>query len=139
MLSGISAGGICWFESGHSDSMSFYNPRGWKYINVRGLGLIKGIHCPHYNSETRGIPQRKQFRDMIRRTGGTGMAIKNNCAIVFLGDRSYKAYSSKKNSRAYRVYRSGGEVIAEQIRPEKEAAPIARLHDRSRWADRSNC
>src|ERR1700756_6648 len=35
VLSGISAGSICWFDSGHSDSMSFYNPRKWKYINVR--------------------------------------------------------------------------------------------------------
>jgi dipeptidase E len=26
VLAGISAGSICWFESGHSDSMSFYNP-----------------------------------------------------------------------------------------------------------------
>ena len=36
VLTGISAGSICWFESGHSDSMSFYNPLEWKYINVRG-------------------------------------------------------------------------------------------------------
>ncbi len=27
VLSGISAGSICWFDSGHSDSLSFYNPR----------------------------------------------------------------------------------------------------------------
>jgi dipeptidase E len=26
VLSGISAGSICWLDSGHSDSMSFYNP-----------------------------------------------------------------------------------------------------------------
>ncbi len=52
VLSGISAGAICWFDSGHSDSMSFYNPRKWKYINVKGLGLISGIHCPHYNGRT---------------------------------------------------------------------------------------
>src|SRR5215831_20981938 len=50
VLAGISAGAICWFDSGHSDSMSFYNPRDWKYINVKGLGFITGVHCPHYNS-----------------------------------------------------------------------------------------
>lgn len=81
VLSGISAGSICWFDSGHSDSMSFYNPRKWKYINVKGLGLISGIHCPHYNSMTLGVPRRKHFRDMIRKTGGIGIAIENNCAI----------------------------------------------------------
>ena len=131
VLAGISAGAICWFQSGHSDSMSFYHPRKWKYINVRGLGLIRGIHCPHYNSETRGIPRRKQFRDMIRRIGGLGIAIENNCAIAFLDDRFYKVYSSKKHSRAYRVYRSGGKVIAKQIPQEKEATPIASLERRS--------
>jgi len=44
VLAGISAGSICWFDSGHSDSMSFYNPRNWKYINVKGLGLMRGVH-----------------------------------------------------------------------------------------------
>jgi len=116
VLSGISAGSICWFDSGHSDSMSFYHPRKWKYINVRGLGLINGIHCPHYNSMTRGIPRRKHFRGMIRRTGGTGIAIENNCAIVFRDGRIYKVIRSKSYARAYRVYKRGGEVIAEQIR-----------------------
>jgi dipeptidase E len=82
VLSGISAGSICWFDSGHSDSMSFYNPRKWEYINVKGLGLISGIHCPHYNSMTLGVPRRKHFREVIRRTGGIGIAIENNCARV---------------------------------------------------------
>ena len=52
VLAGISAGSICWFDSGHSDSMSFYDPQNWQYINVRGLGFIPAIHCPHYNSTT---------------------------------------------------------------------------------------
>jgi dipeptidase E len=119
VLSGISAGSICWFDSGHSDSMSFYNPRKWKYINVRGLGIIKGIHCPHYNSMTRGIPRRKDFRDLIRRAGGTGIAIENNCAIVFLDGRFHKVIRSKSYARAYKVYKSAGEVISEQISEEK--------------------
>jgi dipeptidase E len=46
VLSGISAGAICWFDSGHSDSMSFYNPRKWKYINVKGLGAHKRDTLP---------------------------------------------------------------------------------------------
>lgn len=130
VLSGISAGSICWFESGHSDSMSFYNPQKWKYINVRGLGLISGIHCPHYNGMTRGIPRRKHFRDMIRKTGGLGIALENNCAIEFIDGQYYKVISSKNYSRAYRVYKSGGEVVAEQIRQEKQLAPVESLNYR---------
>jgi dipeptidase E len=116
VLSGISAGSICWFDSGHSDSMSFYNPRQWRYINVRGLGLIKGIHCPHYSGMTRGIPRRKHFRDMIRKRGGVGIAIENNCAIEFLDGQARKVIRSKDYARAYQVYRSGREVISRQIR-----------------------
>jgi len=132
VLSGISAGSICWFDSGHSDSMSFYNPRKWKYINVKGLGLIKGIHCPHYNGMTRGIPRRKHFRDMIRKTGGMGIAVENNCAIEFIDGRFYKVLSSKDYSRAYTVYKSGGEVVSRQIRQEKQLAHVESLRHRSR-------
>ena len=134
VLSGISAGAICWFDSGHSDSMSFYNPRKWKYINVKGLGLIKGIHCPHYNSMTRGIPRRKHFREMIRKTGGVGIAIENNCAIKFIDGRFFKVISSKGYSRAYRICKRGGEVVAEQISQEKQLASVESLSHRPRPA-----
>lgn len=132
VLSGISAGAICWFRSGHSDSMSFYNPRKWKYINVRGLGLIKGIHCPHYDGMTRGIPRRKHFRDMIRKTGGVGIAIENNCAIEFIDGRFYKVISSKSDARAYRVYKRDRKVVTEQIRRQEHLAPIAALYRQRR-------
>jgi len=132
VLCGISAGSICWFDSGHSDSMSFYNPRKWKYINVRGIGLIAGTHCPHYNSTTLGVPRRKDFQRLIRKIGGIGIAIDNNCAIEFIDGRFYKVISSRKNSRAYRVYKRAGEVIAEQIRQRKQLTPVESLPDRSR-------
>jgi dipeptidase E len=115
VLAGISAGSICWFDSGHSDSMSFYNPRKWKYINVKGLGLIQGINCPHYNGRTRGVPRRKNFQDLIRKTGGLGIAIENNCAIEFRDGQLFKVLSSKPRARAYRVYKKGRDVVAEPI------------------------
>jgi dipeptidase E len=121
VLSGISAGSICWFDSGHSDSMSFYNPREWKYINVKGLGLIDGIHCPHYNGRTRGVPRRKDFRDMIGKIGGVGIAIENNCAIEFIDGQIYKVIRSKSHARAYKVYKQGRQVVAGQIRQKDES------------------
>jgi dipeptidase E len=127
VLTGISAGSICWFDSGHSDSMSFYSPRKWKYLNVKGLGLIKGIHCPHYNSRTRGIPRRKRFRDLIRKTGRIGIAIENNCAMEFIDGRLYKVISSKKCSRAYKVYKNGSKIVVKQIRQEKQLASLFAL------------
>jgi dipeptidase E len=128
VLSGISAGAICWFDSGHSDSMSFYDPQNWKYINVKGLGLLRGIHCPHYNGVTRGVPRRRNFQEMIRRIGGTGIAIENHCAIEFLDGRLYRVIPAKPNARAYRVRRSGEVVIAEEIRRQQGWAPIDGLY-----------
>jgi dipeptidase E len=128
VLAGISAGSIRWFESGHSDSMSFYNPRKWKYINVKGLGLLEGIHCPHFNSMTRGIPRRTHLHDMIRKTGGMGIAIENNCAIEFVDRRFYKVLSSKSHANAYRVQTIRGRVVPERIHQQKQLAPIESLY-----------
>ena len=36
VLSGLSAGCICWFNWGHSDSMAFYHPESWRYVGVSG-------------------------------------------------------------------------------------------------------
>ncbi len=127
VMSGISAGAICWFQSGHSDSLSFTHPDGWKYINVRGLGLLPGIHCPHYNSRTRGVPRRRDFREMIGKIGGIGIALENNCAIEFIDRRLYKVIASKNHARAYRLYRDHGRVITEQIHREQRLAPFSRF------------
>lgn len=128
VLCGLSAGSICWFESGHSDSMSFYNPKKWKYINVSGLGFIKGIHCPHYDNETLGVPRKKHFQTMIKKIGGMGIALDNNCAIEFINDK-YRIISSKKRAKAFRVYKKMGKVISEEILT-KNLEPIATLFER---------
>jgi dipeptidase E len=130
VLSGISAGSICWFESGHSDSMSFYNPKRWKYINVCGMGLIPGIHCPHYNGSTGRVLRRWKFQEMIAKTGGMGIAIENNCAVEFLDGRVYRVLNSKPSARAYRVYRSGG-VVAEQIPQTSRFTPLVKLYGKA--------
>jgi hypothetical protein len=64
---------------------------------------------------------------MIRKIGGTGIALENNCAIEFIDDRFYRVISSKDYARAYRVYKSGGDVVAEQIRQEERLAPVKSL------------
>lgn len=46
VLSGLSAGSICWFNCGNSDSRKFTSGSN-KLIKVTGLGLIDALHCPH--------------------------------------------------------------------------------------------
>ena len=54
VLSGLNAGCICWFSWGHSDSMAFYRSDSWRYIRVRGMGLIDALVCPHFDGESLG-------------------------------------------------------------------------------------
>ena len=83
VLSGISAGGICWFDAGHSDSMSFYSSDSWNYIKVSGLGILQGIHCPHFNGHTNGVRRKKHFLNFMKQHSGVGICIDNHCAIEF--------------------------------------------------------
>jgi len=55
---GVSAGSICWFEYGVSDSRQFKNKSSHEYIRVSGLGLLKGMHCPHYDP----VPSKTNWR-----------------------------------------------------------------------------
>jgi peptidase E len=50
ILSGLSAGSICWFEAGVTDSIP------GKLIVLQCLGLLKGSNCPHYDGETERRP-----------------------------------------------------------------------------------
>lgn len=78
VLTGISAGAICWFKSGHSDSESFTCGEAWKYIIVDGmLGLYPFCFCPHYNEEGRD-----SFDQMISDVEYDGLALENETAFV---------------------------------------------------------
>jgi dipeptidase E len=127
VMCGLSAGSICWYESGHSDSMSYYNPKRWKYIRVQGLGFLKGIHCPHYDSATLGVKRDKRFQQMIKVRGGMGIAIDDDCAIEYLGDR-YRVVSKNKSANAYKVFKKGDRVTVERIKKREAFRPVSELY-----------
>lgn len=114
VLCGLSAGSICWFEYGHSDSMSFYNPENWNYIKVKGLGFLKGVNCPHYDSNTLGIPRKEYFISMINKYGGFGIAVDNGAAIEFLDDK-YRVINSIEDAGAYKIFKKRAKVEIKKI------------------------
>jgi len=59
VLSGLSAGSICWFKWGNSDSKKSIDPKA-DLIKVSGLGLINALHCPHYDFEKDRKPDLKK-------------------------------------------------------------------------------
>ncbi len=130
ILCGISAGAICWFQFGHSDSMSFYNPNNWNYIRVQGIGLLKGLLCPHFDSQTRGIKRQKSFLQMIEKVGGIGIGIDNYASIIFRNN-TFKVINSKKNSKAYKLFKKNGKIISVPIKPQKEFSPLQSLYSKN--------
>lgn len=84
VLCGVSAGSICWFEYGVSDSLHFYDKKETKYIKVSGLGFLKGIHNPHFQSKTNDNRYRmKGMQEVLRRSKESCLAIPDGCAVIF--------------------------------------------------------
>ncbi|MCY3822060.1 MAG: peptidase E [Gammaproteobacteria bacterium] len=127
VMCGVSAGAICWFERGHSDSMAFYNANDWRYIAVTGLGFVKGIACPHYNSHTNGVPRREDFHQMLKRVRRPGLAIDNNCAVAFTDD-GFRVLSTRRRANAYALAVERGEVIQRKLPKSTEYMPVESLY-----------
>lgn len=120
VLSGISAGSICWFRYGNSDSWKSYDKkRPW--IRVAGLGLIDALTCPHYSSSS---PSRiRNLKHMMKRTPGIAIGIDGNCAIEIIDDK-YRIISSKNSANAYKIYWNDGKFYTKRIIKSKAFQPL---------------
>ncbi len=114
VLAGVSAGMICWFEDGVTDSFG----RPLRALGD-GLGFLKGSACPHYDGES---DRRAAFHAMARgkTRGGRargGWAADDGCALHFMGTRLHAVVSSKRRPGAYRVERGDRGVVETRIEP----------------------
>lgn len=110
VLSGISAGAICWFKLGNSDSRKFNNKKAG-FIKIKGLGLINALCCPHYNAEK---GRKKSLKIMMKKIKIPGIAL-DNCAALKIVDDRIEVISSKRGAGAYRVYWKKGKYFEERI------------------------
>ncbi len=122
VLSGLSAGAICWLRYGHSDSRSFSSNPKWDYIRVRGLGFINAVYCPHYHFEKREA----SFSQMIAKRGGIGIACDNNAAIEIVGEH-YRILTSALDGKAYKLFKRSGNVHIVELPQSSEYTPLADL------------
>jgi len=118
VLCGASAGAICWFDNGHSDSMRGYGHDPWEYIRVTGLGLVKGTVCPHFHHDDR----EKDFLAMIARMGGFGIGIDDRCALEVVDGR-YRVLQAGRGAKAWTV-----RVIVREIPLKKSLRPMAEIY-----------
>lgn len=126
VLCGVSAGAICWFAGGHSDSMSFYQPDNWQYVRVTGLGLIPGTHCPHYDSATLGVKRAASFQAMMQQRGGVGLAIEDDCAVAFV-DGQYRVLSGH-DKRAYVLRKVKGKLVVRPLMVQQGWQALASIY-----------
>lgn len=111
VLSGLSAGSICWFNYGNSDSRKFTNDSK-QFIKVTGLGLIDAVHCPHYDFE----PERQEdLKRMMRKMPKlVAIALDNGAALEVIDD-TYRIIVSKPGAKARRTYWKNGTYVIETI------------------------
>lgn len=111
VLSGLSAGSICWFRYGNSDSARFGKNKKANMMRVRGLNFIPALHCPHYDIEK---GRKRSLREMMKKNSGVAIALDNCAAIEIIGDE-YRIIRSKKTANAYRIYWINGKYFKQLI------------------------
>jgi peptidase E len=109
ILAGISAGAICWFEQGLTDS----NPGAYTPLNA--LGWLEGSFCPHFDSEPR---RRPVFRTLIRRGKlAAGYAVDDGVALHFIDDALKNVVSSRPRAGARFLERAYGRLRERTLTP----------------------
>lgn len=109
VLGGGSAGSLCWFEEGTTDS------RPGNITKIECLGFLKGSHSPHYDAE----PQRRPLYQGLISDGKLkpGYAIDNNAGIFFVDQEPVEIVSTDTNSFSYWVEASGDKAREKKLKP----------------------
>jgi dipeptidase E len=102
VLTGVSAGAICWFEQGLTDSFS----DGLKPLDC--LGFLPGSCCPHYDGEA----QRRPSYHRLLASGeiSPGVAIEDWTGVHFKDTQIDRVVTSKRGARAYSMRAVHGSV-----------------------------
>lgn len=122
VLCGLSAGSICWFNNGNSDSRKFTSNSD-KLIKVTGLGFIDATHCPHYDSEPH---RRKDLKRMMQESPLVAIAIEDNCAIQ-IKDGKYRIIVSNPKAKAYKIYWKNKKYFKTEIEKNKKFLELENL------------
>ena len=108
VLTGVSAGAICWFTGGTTDSFgTVLRPF------TDGLGLLPPSYCPHYDSEAR---RRPLYQSLV--AGGSlppGIACDDGAAAHYVDSDLAEIVADRPGARGYLVDRASGDLAAETV------------------------
>ncbi|HEY4218669.1 MAG TPA: peptidase E [Gemmatimonadaceae bacterium] len=113
VLGGASAGSLCWFEEGTTDS----RPKALSI--VRCLGFLPGSHSPHYDKE----PGRRPLYQQLIASGELkpGYACDNDAGLYFENGVVKRVVSARVGAKAYYVDRVDGTAVETVLEPESIA------------------
>jgi dipeptidase E len=107
VLGGWSAGAICWFEHGITDSIA------GPLTAMPCLAWLAGSCCPHYDSEPL---RRPTFRRLVARGAvPDGLAADDGVALHYVDTRLAHVVSSRRKAKAWRLTRSGARAHERRI------------------------
>jgi len=109
VLAGLSAGAMCWFQSGVTRSSG--PPEA-----LAGLGLLEGSLSVHADGEPERLPV---WLGLLR--DGTlpgGWALDDGVGMLFRGRRLERVVSSRPGAEAQRVDAIAGELVRRRVEPE---------------------
>jgi dipeptidase E len=103
VLAGVSAGAICWFTTGITDS------RADCLTGLPCLGFLPGTCCPHFDGE----PERRPALHRLVATGAVAraLALDDGAAAHFVGRRLSHVVTSRPSAGAYQVRRNGAQAV----------------------------
>ena len=95
IMSGVSAGAICWFDKGITDS--FAN----KLTIIDCLGIVDDVACPHFDEEKEREPYVNDVinKEIIK----TCICIEGNCALHIKNDFEYFSIDFDNGKKCFKV------------------------------------
>lgn len=114
VLAGRSAGAICWFEQGVTDSVAD------QLLPLACLGFLSGSCCPHYDGEAERRPS--YHRLLLDRSIIPGIAIDDGVGVHFRGTAPYRVVTPREKAAAYQVRLADGTVQEDPL-----SVPLDRL------------
>jgi dipeptidase E len=128
ILTGMSAGAICWFNDGIT------NPEPGVLTRLPCLGLLKGSFCPHYDERAE---LRHAYKKLIlEKTIGEGYGAEDGVALHFVDNNLIKIVTSRPGASAFRVHVSKHKIVEERLESEylgKDSDENTRSHDEEKF------
>jgi peptidase E len=108
LLSGMSAGAICWFEGGLTDSIW-----GAGFQPIRGLGFLAGACGVHYHSEA--LRRERLHENVEARVFYEAIGIDDYAAVLYEDGRIVRVVNWRRGATAYRVAYRDGRIVEEAL------------------------